>query len=235
MRTCWRIVLAVAVAACLSSAVQAQRGFGRGGGMGGPLGLLSNPSVQKELGLSEDQVKKVQTVTKEITDKHADERAEIRQLGRGSDEAREKSQALNKKIADEMKEGLKGVLTTKQEKRLNQIALQARGIQAFNDPEVQKKLDLKDDQKEKLKTIAEDSQNEIREAFQGARAGGGDFQEAMKKITALRKEALDKATSVLDDTQKKTWQDMTGKPFQIQFPARGGRGGRRGAGGGQNQ
>jgi hypothetical protein len=230
--------LAVGLAAFLSSAAEAQRGRGGFGmGLNNPYALLANPSVQKELAMTEEQVKKVRDVTQSIQDKHKDERAEIQQLERGSEERREKSQALNKKVADETKEGLKGVLKSSQEKRLNQIVMQQRGVQAFSEAEVQKKLDLKDDQKEKLKTIAEDSQNEIREAFQGARGGGPEgFQEAMKKITALRKEAMEKATSVLDDKQKKTWEDMTGKPFQIQFQGRGGRGRRGGgAGGGSNQ
>jgi hypothetical protein len=223
------VALAISLAVCLTSAAQAQRGRGGfGGGMMTTTALLTNPGVQKEIGLTPDQIKKITDVTKEIRDKHQDERAALRDLQ--GDERREKTQALNKTVADETKAGLKGVLKPDQEKRLNQIFLQTRGVSAFADADVQKKLKLSDDQKEKLKTIADDSQKDLAEIFQGLRGADAEArQEAMKKIAAIRKEAMDKAKDVLSADQKKDWEDMTGKPFTVQFQGRGGRG-RRGAG-----
>jgi hypothetical protein len=223
------------LAVCLSSAAQAQRGRGGfGGGRMSPAALLSNPSVQKELGLTPAQIKKVTDVTEAVRDKHQHERAALQSLP--GDERREKAQALNQAMAAEAEEGLKGVLQPDQAKRLNQIALQALGVGAFLDAEVQKKVHLRDDQKDKLKTIAEDAQDNMREAFRGLARGADPAarQEAMKQVAALRKEAMDKAKRVLNAEQKKAWEDMTGKPFQVQFQGRGGVG-RNPPGGGQNQ
>jgi hypothetical protein len=50
----------------------------------------------------------------------------------------------------------------------------------------------------------------------------------MTKMAALRKETMDKVTSVLTEDQKKTWKEMTGQPFEIKFEAP--QGGRRGRG-----
>ena len=72
----------------------------------------------------------------------------------------------------------------------------------------------------------------------GRRGGGGGggappdpsaFQERMKKMAAMRKETLDRVTSVLTDDQKKTWKEMTGASFEIKFdfPPGGPRGGGR--------
>ena len=48
----------------------------------------------------------------------------------------------------------------------------------------------------------------------------------MKKLQALHKETLDRASAVLTDKQKEQWKEMTGEPFQIRWE------GRRGGGGG---
>src|SRR5262249_19000190 len=99
------------------------------------------------------------------------------------------------------------------------ISLQQRGVQAFMDSEVEKKLKLTGEQKDKLKTIQEDATKEMREIFQNA---GADRAAAMEKIRTLRKESLDKASGVLTDEQKKTWKDMTGEPFEVRFERRQG-------------
>ena len=63
----------------------------------------------------------------------------------------------------------------------------------------------------------------------GRRGGGGGappdpsaFQERMKKMAAMRKETLDKVQAVLTADQKKSWKDMTGDPFEVQFQRRRG-------------
>ena len=119
------------------------------------------------------------------------------------------------------------MLQPEQSKRLKQISLQMRGSQAFNEEEVQKTLNLTDDQKDKIKTINEDAGKEMQEIRQGAQ---GNFQEMGKKMAALGKETMDKVSSLLTDEQKKSWKEMTGDPFEFKFEAPpGGFRGRRGA------
>ncbi len=208
MRSVCKSMLVLGLALLLAGPALAQRGQGRGGfggGFGGPGFLLQNPGVQKELKLSDDQVKQITQTTESIRDKHRDE-----------------FEALGK---------LEG--------RLKEITLQQEGARAFNDPEAQKALNLTDDQKEKIKTINEDAAKEMGDLFppRGRRGGGGGgappdpgaFKERMTKMAAMRKETLDKVTSVLTDDQKKTWKDMTGAHFEVkfEFPPGGPRGGGR--------
>jgi Spy/CpxP family protein refolding chaperone len=239
MRSVLKTLLVLSLAGLLAGPALAQRGQGRGGrgGFGGPDALALNPSVQKELNLSEDQIQKIKDVTQSIRDKHKDESDAVRNLQ--GDERREKNQELRKKISDETNQALAGILKPEQSKRLKEITLQQRSAQAFNDPEVQKGLNLTDDQKDKIKTINEDAAKDMRELFpqggrQGAGGGGGGvvdpavFKERMTKMAAIRKETMDKVTSVLTEDQKKTWKEMTGQPFEVKYEAP--QGGRRGPG-----
>lgn len=198
---------------------QGRGGFGRGGGLGM---LIRNEGVQKELKLDSDQVEKATAAVDKIQQKHQDEFAGLRDLGQ--EERREKMASLTKTVNEETLKALDGILKPDQIKRLKQLELQQRGEQAFTDPGVQSHLKLTSEQKEKIKTIAEDAAAQRRELFQPG--GGGDPQEAQKKMAALRKTTMDNITAVLTPDQRQTWKEMTGQPFEFQF--QGGRGRRGG-------
>ena len=213
------MILTLGAAALLACPAFAQRpggGFGGGFGGGGGAGLLANPGVQKELKLESDQVSKVEAIATSIREKHADDFAKIRDLD--PQDRGPKMASLNRTISGEVNKALADVLKPEQMKRFDQIRLQAMGLQAFNDPDVQAKLKLSADQKDKLQGIAQDSQSQMREVFQSA---GDDRAAAMTKITALRKETQDKALAVLSADQKGAWKDLTGEPFEIQYQRRG--------------
>jgi hypothetical protein len=191
MRIFSSVVMTLGVAIVLATLTTGQEPRRPGGFQGpgsDPGQILKNENVQKELKITEEQLKKYEELQK-------------------------------KALAD--------ALSPEQLKRLKQIQLQQRGLRAFQDPEVQTALKMTDDQKEKVKTIAEDSDKDRRELFKGAVGGGGNREEMMKKITAYNKEVMDKTTAVLSEDQKKTWKDMVGEPFEglrqgFGFPGRTG-------------
>jgi Spy/CpxP family protein refolding chaperone len=211
MRSLRNSLLALAAAALLASPAFSQPPGGgrgmqmRGGGIGG---LLGNTSVQEELKLTDSQKEKI----KEFAAKQQEARAGLRDLSQ--EERAEKARELNKAAETFAKE----TLTAEQHKRIKQIVLQQAGVLAFNGEEVQKELKLTDEQKEKIKTLAEDMGKDMREL--GQPGGGGDFQEMRKKMEALRKEYVGKAAEVLTAEQKKQWADMTGKPFELKIEMR---------------
>jgi hypothetical protein len=224
MRRFSKVVLVVGVAALLAGPVMAQqrqRGQGRGGfGFGGGPGmLLQNEGVQKELKLDSDQVEKATAAVTKVREKHTDEFAKLQDLDQ--QERFEKMRAINQTISTETMKALEDVLKPEQIKRLKQIELQNRGANAFTDAAIEKSLKLTNEQKEKIKTIADDSAAEMRQLFQPG--GGADPQEAQKKMAALRKATMERATSVLTAEQKQTWKDMVGQPFEVQFQGRRGR------------
>jgi hypothetical protein len=220
-----RLGLVLAVAALMAAPALAQRG-GRGGMFGGAPGvgqLINNKGVQEELKMTPDQVTKAGEGMRSVFEKFRDD------FGRFQEMSQEERAALQKKMNDETQKAAADILKPEQTKRLKQIQLQVEGPQAFANADVVTSLKLKDDQKDKIKTINQDVTKDRQEIFQGARAGGFDpnaFQEMQKKIATLNKEAMGKIALILTPEQKKTWEEMTGKPFDYkpEFGQRRGRG-----------
>jgi hypothetical protein len=220
-----RIALTLSLAALLAVPALAQRqpggGFGQRGG-GGLGTLVQNESVQKELKVEKDTADKLKEAVTKVTDAHKDEQAKIQALPQA--ERAPERQKLTATINEETLKAVSEILKPDQVKRLKQIELQQAGTRAYTRPEVQKALDLKDDQIEKIKTITADSQKamtDLRPAGGTGKPGKPD-PAVTEKITALRKETAEKIQAVLTDDQKKTWKDMTGDAFTVVTPRRGG-------------
>ncbi len=215
-------------------------GFGFGGGFGGPqsgLMLAGIPAIQKELGVSEDQIAKLK--------KLGDEAREEMQAGGGGggdfaalrelpeEERRAKmTEMMNKrmeaarKVAEKYKPKLAEVLDAKQVERLNQITLQAAGPGAYTDPDVIKALKLSKEQQDKLATITKEFGEKQRASFTGGGGGGEDARAKMRELSSTRDKDL---AAVLTDDQKAQFEKMKGKEFDM-AALRGGPGGP-GAGG----
>src|SRR5262245_41195398 len=108
-------------------------------------------------------------------------------------------------------------LKPEQVTRIKQISYQTMGAMAFADPEIAKKLNLTDAQKEEIKTINDESRETMREIRQGFQ---DDREGTMKKMAEHRKETLNKVVAKLNDEQQKTWKEMTGTPFEVKFEFR---------------
>jgi hypothetical protein len=145
--------------------------------------------------------------------------------GGGADVSQEERAAARKKVNEAEDKALKGVLDDKQMKRLEQIHVQQEGLAAFTQNEdVQKALKLSDDQKDKIKTINEDMRKQMQELRGGGGGGGRGFNPEMRqKMQGLQKEATQNAVKVLNDSQKKTYEELTGKPFDYKPDQQGGK------------
>jgi len=260
MRSLLRLTFGVALVFCLAASAQAQPGGGRfGGGMGGGFGqnrlsLLRIEAVQKELGLTEEQVAAVKKLSDELrpmgrggrpgggeggqrrgrrpNDSAPEARLEgaqrffvqAAQPGRGqlSDEDRAKMREEAAARAKKEKEEIAKILKPDQLKRLTEIYVQQQGVNALNDEDVAKELLITDDQKAKLTKVREEQGTAMRELF-GAGAGG-DREAARTKMADLRKQNEEKTLAVLTDAQKKNFEELKGKKFDMpENPGRGGR------------
>jgi Spy/CpxP family protein refolding chaperone len=169
------------------------------GGMGGGAMILRAPEVQKDLKLTDDQKEKIQALSRE-------------RLGR-----------------EEMEKKLQEILKPEQLERLKQIRLQMAGPMALASPEVVKALELNDEQKGKIKTLLDQSREKAREAMQGARDLPADQRTAMwEKVQQQRKETAAKVMEVLTPQQREKFEKMQGAKIELNFPARGPRGGGQG-------
>lgn len=218
MRGCLKAAMAFGLVVALAGPAMAQGRGGFGGGMGGPVALLGNPGVQKELKLDEGQVEKATALAAEVRTKMTAMRDDLQ--GLEGQELMTKRAELVKPINEDGMKKAKDFLKEGQLARLDQIELQQRGANALNDPVIAKKLVITEEQTIKVKSIMADMQSEAGEIRQSA---GDDRQAAMQKIQALRKETNTKVMSLMTDDQKKTWKEMTGEPFEVTYQRPGAR------------
>lgn len=204
------LTLGALVVFALPASAQGQRGQGRGfggPGFGGGLMLLSNKSVQEELKVDEDQVKKIT----DLAAKNRENFGSLRDLS--NEERREKMTA----ITAENNKAIDAILKPEQVTRLHEIENQVGGAQALTSERNADKLKLTDDQKKKIGDVLASSREkmgDLRDQFQNDREG------AMKKMQEIRAETNKEAMAVLTDDQKKTWEELTGKPFEIKYEGR---------------
>lgn len=243
------VVLASALLVSLASQAQAQgqRG-GRGGGFGGPgggggaAGLLFMAEVQKEVGVTKEQVDKIQAAMRELGGGRGPGGGDRPNFQEMSEEERTKFFEEMRKQAEERarksEEILKANLDAKQLARLEELRIQREGAGALARAEVAAKLKLTDDQKEKIKEALASGQIDFRggRGPGGPGAGGFDreaFQKQMEEARAKREKANADALAVLTADQKTAFEGLQGAKFE--FPAFGGRGpgGPGGQGGGR--
>jgi serine/threonine protein kinase len=113
---------------------------------------------------------------------------------------------------------IKTILTSKQQKRLRQIARQARGLATFQDTEVVSRLRLTAEQRERIRGI--EMGLFVGKWGFGSRTGPGkDHPPKHPRGPGPRiddqahKAAMDKALAVLTEKQKERWREMIGEPF----------------------
>jgi hypothetical protein len=216
MRTMIRSLVVLSLVAMLAAPAFAQGrgGFGMFGG-GGLSMLIGNASVQKELKLDDQQVEKAKDFAQKAMEKMRDVRDQLQ--GLEGEERRAKMQEINKEMNASALKAFGEFLKPEQINRLKQVSYQARGAQAFSDPEVAAKLNLTDSQKSDIQAINQDSMSQSREIFQSAQ---DDREGAMKKLAELRKETLEKVAAKLNDEQQKSWKELIGAPFEVKYEPR---------------
>ena len=226
-------LIAVAVMALVSVSF-AQQGQGGGGGGRGGFGqfgrgggqrltqLLRNPQVQEELKLTDDQKAKVDALPRP-------QRGQGGPGGGGGNGGGGGQRTFTpptteeqlKQLADD-KAVTAGILTTEQEKRLEELRIQWAGPNAVAFPDVQEALGLTADQKTKIA----DLQSKMREAMQGlmekmrnGEIDRSELQPTMQKNNDIFKVEVGK---VLTADQSAKLKAMGGAELKQEFRRPGG-------------
>lgn len=195
-------------------------GFGRGGG--GSLFMLANDQIKKELGISDEQSKKLQALMPAPGGPGGPGGGP----GGGPNAGGGRSPEEMQKQREEMQKKVDAILTDAQKTRMKEIQYQLMGSRAFTNPEVVKVLGITEAQSKELEAL-----NPQRgQGAQGGGGGQGGSQMTPEERQKRREERMKKSLEVLTDAQRAKWQKMIGKPFEFQFQPRGG-GGNRGGGG----
>ena len=232
------------VLSAMATSALAQPGAGAGGrgrgGFGGTQSavmLAGIAAVQKDLGVTEDQIAKLKTLgeeaRKELTEGGGGDIAGLRDL-RDLPEAERRAKLeefaakraeIAKKVVAKYKPKLAEVLDAKQVERLQQIALQVAGAQAYSDPDVVKTLKLSKEQQDKVAAVVKDFSDKQREMFTAGGGGAGRSEEAMTKMRELGTARDKDLVAVLTADQKEQLAKLKGKEFDT-ASLRGGPGGR---------
>lgn len=225
MKSWFRLGLAVGLVVCSVSVAFAQPGGGRGGrgggfggggfgGGGGGLMLLGDENVRKDLGITDDQVKKMEAFQAKVREEMGQVFQGLRDLS--EEERTAKFAEIQKKMTEMTTAAEKEILLPKQVDRLKQISFQSRlnrggTVDALSSEDIAKDLGITEAQKEALKKASEEATAEMNE-----------------KMTKLRDEARQKILSVLTADQQAKIKKLTGEPITFapfQFGGRGGAGG----------
>lgn len=171
-----------------------------------PLGpILSNPDVKRELKLSEDQLAKLKTSLGKVMEKYRDTFTKSQRL------SSEEQQKIFKSLNEDSHKAIAGVLDDKQMKRFKQIQWQLSGIDALQDPELQKDLKLSDDQKKKLESVFNEASKKMQDMIQRQ-------ERSREKYEALAKDVDERANGVLTGEQKKSLKELMGPRFEMRQP-----------------
>ena len=229
MKSWMKMTMVLGLVLCTASVVLAQppaaggrgrggqqggRGGFQGGGRGG-LTLITDENVKKDLGITDDQIKKLEEYQAKTREEMRNAFQGLRDLS--AEERTAKFQELQKKATEASAAAETEILLPKQIERLKQITFQSRlnrgnTSDALASDEIGKELGITDAQKEALKKAQEEADAEMQ-------AG----------MTKLREASRQKILSVLTADQQAKLKSLTGET--IQFSRGGGRGGAGGAGG----
>lgn len=218
MRVLRPVVFAALAVVVAGPALAQPPGGGRGGVGGGVLGLLQSKTVREDVKITDDQAGKLKDWQRDYAPKLREMMQEKMQ-GIDRSEWREKMPAIMAEISKATYKELGEVLKPEQIKRLKQVG----GLQALTTPDAAATLKLTDDQKEKLKGIADDAGKEMRDLSEeyGGRYPGQrptdpeKAKEFDKKAGKITKDATDAAMKLMTDDQKKAHKELTGDPIDV--------------------
>ena len=169
--------------------------------------LLLQPSVCKELNLSQDKRDKINNFA-DAQWKKAQTLSELNEKER------------DKKFTDMTKENekfLADILSKDQKKRLDQILLQTAGLLWVRRPEIAKELNLSSDQKKRAADLQQKARDEMEELIHVT-----NDEQKDEKLAELQKTSRERLMTLLTPEQKSKWKEMTGEPFkgEISFAER---------------
>jgi hypothetical protein len=182
--------------------------------------LLSESSVQADLGLSRDEARAAQTGVRESMRDPVDGSM----FPKFSDMTPEQKREHFTRRAAAAEAALDELLTPARATRLRQIERQVKGPMAFGDPDVAERLALTRAQRDALKSTQASFREALGELFRPPEPTGkpgpgparwdfGWLEERMKEATALRKAAVASFVTRLSPPQAAAWEAMAGAPF----------------------
>jgi hypothetical protein len=174
--------------------------------------MVFRDKVQKELKVSDDQKQKLDD---RLQDQFQEAMQLFQKLGGLKPEDREKElNSYRGKAQEKLAAFLKETLKADQLARLRQLQLQQEGLFALGHPEIGQKLQITDEQRKQFVALVQEMQGKIQPLIEEAESKGNP-QEIRPKAMKFRQDYGRKIEAVLNKTQKRLWNEMLGKPFEL--------------------
>src|SRR5262245_19252542 len=169
--------------------------------------LYRSPEVARALDLKKDQIERLDQMTNRLQKRYRDQFDRVGRTDPQVSNARRRE--LMRTYTQEWNRAAADIFTEKQLNRSQQLELQARGLDVFTDPTVQRRLNLTDEQRRQLADL---------------RTRYNEDVEKMRAPSRLRKEdnlgswrdymgrTRTRVNDILNEGQRRTWRDLTGDP-----------------------
>lgn len=187
------------------------------GGLGGdfvmpapdPWSMLNNPSVQKDLELVGDQLEKVKELQSEFAQQMKDQIGDFQKGGLSRDRLKGLPE-LMKKLREQQREQMQGLLLPHQVERLKQVAFQTHMKQAgaegaLTSEAVAEQLGITEEQIERLKTRSKEIKAKLAEDM--AKLKEKAQQELLMELTPDQRAKIKEMTGDKYEPQSKDWED----------------------------
>ena len=174
--------------------------------------LYQNADVRRSLNLTEAQIAQLSNSNPQL------QRQLQNQMGRlASLPASERAAELQKLQAGSQQEfwrSATSVFTPEQAQRYRQLEYQYQGPGAFSNPEVRSRLNLSNDQAQRLQGLHDQNMHWMQMFL----APGGSGQDAAGRYSDYRQQLNEKTNAILNPEQRRIWQEMTGDPYDFRLP-----------------
>jgi predicted RNA-binding Zn ribbon-like protein len=164
--------------------------------------LLVRSDVQSELGLTSDQLGRMNTLSNEMT-----------QMVRSTSQRTNGDTSALATLRKQYVAALKSVLTDDQRTRLHELVIQASGIRAVTDATVQRDIGVTDEQKFQISVVLDQATtavNSIRRQMATGQIGQVQAYQSMRNVDSSLVSAL---SQLITDDQKAKLKKLGGKTF----------------------
>ncbi len=189
-----------------SAGAQQRRGLNRLFGVIPSVTLAQLEEVQADLKLTDEQKTKVASLNEDLSEER---RAAREDAGGDFEKMRKEINLLNAEFTKEFN----AALDEAQQKRSHEIYLQANGPVALSDESVATALKFSDEQKQKLEQSLADSRSKAMASFQSFQSLSDE--ERAKKVAEMVQSRDDGLLAVLDEAQKKQFEEMKGAKLEV--------------------
>lgn len=186
------------------------------GGVGSPLGLLRNASVQEHLKLTDEQKTQIQGAFDDLNEQRRQLYEELRDVP--AEQRAQKTaeiQKLVQQLTDETSQAMRSVLTPEQARRLEQILLQQQGLRALSDAKIAEQLKLTEDQQRRIAEVRSQSEKKRQNLVQQVAKRQIKPDEYQARLQELNTQTETDTLDVLTKQQREQFQELQGEKFEF--------------------